>query len=479
MATRTWVILILLMTAETVSGFETSMILAGLPSWMRIFGDPVAVGWIVTSYLLVAASASAICGRLGDIFGRKRVLVAVIAITALGSTVSAMGHDINWIIVGRGIQGMAGAILPLCYGLAREYFPAEKVPFSVGLLVAITAIAAAVGFLIGGILTGHYGPQSIFVASAILGAVVLPMLAFGLPPSTPATIHGPMDWLGGILFAPGVALLLLLLGKVGQWGWHAPASLLCLFGGLGLLLVWVFHELRQRNPLIDVRLLASRNCLTANLVMAFAALGVMQLTQLTSLLLQQPAADGVGLGVSATLAGIVNFPALATGIVSSIWAGWASARVGGRFPTVLGCAVMAMGTGIAVINHASVGMLVLVICLGYMGVTVVYAGVPNILIAVSPADRTSEATGLMTVIRAISQAIGAQLLAIILASSTTRVGGLGGGKMLPNEIAYMEAYGAMTMLSLIALALTISLPRRIGAHPGRTETIDTLTAISS
>ncbi len=183
MTRRHWFILSLLMAAEIVSAFETSMVLAGLGAWLRIHGDPVAIGWIVSSYLLVSAAAAALCGRLGDMYGRKRVLLVVIGVACIGSVISVAGGSLNWIIAGRAIQGAAGAIIPLCYGLAREHLPRSHVPFGVGLIVATAAAGTAVGLLIGGILTDAYGPQSIFIASAIVAAVIGIIVAGGLPGS--------------------------------------------------------------------------------------------------------------------------------------------------------------------------------------------------------------------------------------------------------------------------------------------------------
>jgi MFS family permease len=138
-----WRLLIVLMVAETVSGFEVSMVLASLAAWQRELRDPILVGWIVTSYLLVAAAAAPLFGRLGDIFGRKLVLVGVLALTGVGSLISALADQIELVILGRGIQGASGAIIPLCYGLVKEYLPPHRVPFGVSMIVATAATSSA------------------------------------------------------------------------------------------------------------------------------------------------------------------------------------------------------------------------------------------------------------------------------------------------------------------------------------------------
>jgi MFS family permease len=456
MTRRHWFILSLLMAAEIVSAFETSMVLAGLGAWLRIHGDPIGIGWIVSSYLLVSAAAAALCGRLGDMYGRKKVLLLVIGVACVGSFISALAENLNWIIAGRAIQGAAGAIIPLCYGLVREHLARSHVPFAVGLIVATAAAASAVGLLGGGILTDAYGPQSMFIASAIVAAVIGVAVAAGLPRSTTPSRVGPVDWLGGILFAPAVAALLLLFSNGSRWGWTSMLSIAAGSSGVLLLVLWIWHESRQREPLIDVRLLADRRCAIGNLVMFCAAVGVMQMTQLTSLMLQQPTWTLVGLGTSATFVGLLKFPAVVSGAASSVWAGWASGKHGGRFPMLIGCAVMAVASALGAVSHSHVAVIFVVVCVANMGVTAAYTAVPNVLIEAAPANRTSESTGLMAVVRAMAQAIGAQVLAILLASSTVISAE---GKAFPDERAYTSVFWFMAAASALGFILSLLLKR--------------------
>jgi MFS family permease len=146
-------LLAILMFAELTCAFETSMVVAGMGAWVRTSGEPVTAGWIVTGYMLVAASGAALCGRLGDLYGRKRVLIPVLACCATGSAVSAFGPTIGWIIAGRALQGASGAIIPLVYALVREHFPRRYVPSCIGAIVATAAAGAAIGLLAGGIIS--------------------------------------------------------------------------------------------------------------------------------------------------------------------------------------------------------------------------------------------------------------------------------------------------------------------------------------
>lgn len=459
MATRQWqFILAIIMAAEILSGLESMMALAALTSWVRIYNDVVGVGWIITAYMLVAAAAAAICGRLGDLYGRKRVLLVVIAAAVTGSVVSAVAPTLEMVIAGRAIQGLSGAIIPLCYGLVRQHLPAGKVSFGIGMIVATASLSSAAGLLIGGYLTDHFHPQSIFVVSALFGVAIFFIVAIFLPASTvDASRRVAIDWLGGILFVPGIMLLLFLAGNLARWDFASPRPLVLLATGIAILSWWVIHERRHRNPLIDMALLANRDTFLANIVMGCTALGAMQTTQLVAMLLQQPVWTGAGLGTSASFVGVLKLPAILLGAVCSIVAGIAAGRFGGRAPILFGAIVMTAGALLGMMEINSLPIMFVAVALSTIGVTAIFTGVPNVIVAVCPPDRTSEAVGMMSVFRAVCQAAGAQFLVIILASSTIASQD---AIQYPDAQAYRLAFGLMAGASFAAFLCALGLSRK-------------------
>jgi len=132
---REWRILIALMLAEVASVISLTIVMPGLAAWLHEFGSPVTVGWIMSSYLLVSSAAVALCGKLGDVYGRKPVMLVVLAAIGIGGLVSYFGKTAEWIIAGRAIQGLSGCVLPLAYALAREHLPSGRFTFAVGVIV--------------------------------------------------------------------------------------------------------------------------------------------------------------------------------------------------------------------------------------------------------------------------------------------------------------------------------------------------------
>jgi len=141
-----------LVIAEISSSLEVTMVYTALPSLTRAFHDPGGVGWIITACLLVSAAAAALCGRLGDLYGHRRLLLIVLAVTASGSFVSASSRSLPGIIAGASLQGSCGAILPLCLALIRQHAEPSRVPTTVGIVLAAATGSAAVGLALGGLL---------------------------------------------------------------------------------------------------------------------------------------------------------------------------------------------------------------------------------------------------------------------------------------------------------------------------------------
>ena len=168
-------ILLILVIAEITSAFEGSMVYAALPAMMRHYGDPAAVGWVVTGYLLVATATAAIGSRLGDLFGRSRLLGIALLLAMLGSVISAFADQLSIVVLGRVIQGASAAILPLCFGLVREHLPASHVPFGIGVLAATASVAAGAGMLLSGVIVDQLGWQWIFWVSGRLQQRVWPL----------------------------------------------------------------------------------------------------------------------------------------------------------------------------------------------------------------------------------------------------------------------------------------------------------------
>lgn len=247
-----------LMIAEIVAALELTMIYAAMRSLVADFGGTSAAGWLVTSFMLSSAAGAALFGRLGDLMGRRRILLWVLALSTTGSLISSLTGDLGWLITGRAMQGLAGAIIPLCFGLIRERVAAERVPLGISLISSSASIAAASGLVIGGLIIDYSDWSMIFKVSAAMGAIAFLVVTFCVAADERSDLGGVRDdLLGGLLFIPAALGLLLAIDNAGHAGFTDRMTLVYGVISAVSLVAWIGRERSVANPLINVRLLGN------------------------------------------------------------------------------------------------------------------------------------------------------------------------------------------------------------------------------
>jgi MFS family permease len=452
-------ILVVLAITEMNSAFEVGMMYGVLATLVREFGDPVGVGWLITAFLLVGAAAAALCSRLGDLYGRRRLILVLLVCATGGSFLSALSPTLPGMIAGRALQGVAAALLPLCIGLVREYFPPARVPVAVGWLAAIAAFSAGVGVLAGGWLADNVGWRFTFWFSAGHALLSLVCVLWWLPPSRAQARSGPLDVLGGVLFAPAVAAILLAVTRLKGSGIGDPVTLSLVVAGVALLAAWFRREWTHPEPMLDVRQFGQRQVGLTMLVMALFGVGASQLMLVVLMVAQQPLWTGVGLGLTATLAAMIKVPASFASLVGAPWSGHLAARHGARRAALVGAAILCASWVGMMLWHGAVGQLVALSFAGTVGGAILYAAVPTLLVEVVPGERTSEVIGMSHVLRTLGTAIGTQVVTVLLATSTVRDAARGVAKY-PTEQAYLLALGAVALCSALSVLVVLALPRR-------------------
>lgn len=456
-------LLAILLLVEVCSAFEVSMIYAALPTLNRAFGDPASVSWVITACFLVSALAAALCGRLGDLAGRRRLLLITLSICGTGSLISAMSGTLAGVIVGAALQGVSGAILALCFGLARQWLPAALVPLAIGTIVAAAALGAGAGLVLGGLIVDHLSWNAMFFVSGSYAFLCALLAWLGVPADATSTqVLRRIDIGRGILFAPAVGGLLLVINLGSRWGWDWRIG--ALFAGSCLLLAyWVRHQLAAENPLINLRLLATRTIVTAYACMGLIAAGTMQIALVMSTFFQQPAWTGVGFALGAAAAGMMLLPSNLLGLVASPLSGRLAGRYGARRALLIGAALLVAGWSAMLFGHVSLVFSGLLIAVAAFGFAMAYAAIPNLLIEAVAERHTSEVTGISSVVRATFMAIGSQVIGVMLGTMT--VSSPQGDLQLPGVTAFQAVFGYIVLTSLLCLALAWSLPAR--RQPGK------------
>jgi EmrB/QacA subfamily drug resistance transporter len=440
-----------------------TMVVPALPAIQRdLDASTTSVTWVLTVYLLSASVATPILGRVGDMFGKERTLVAVLCLFAAGSLVAALSHTIELLILGRAIQGAAGAVFPLSFGIIRDEFPRERVAAGIGLISATFGIGGGAGLVLSGLIVDHFSYEWIFwFGLVVVGLAIVATHRF--VPESPIKSPARIDFAGAGLLSAGLVFLLLAVSEGNRWGWGSP-EIVGLFVAAALTLaVWVGFERRAAEPLIDIDLLRLRGVWTTNLTGLLIGFGMFGSFILIPQFVQTPSAAGYGFGVDVTGAGLFMLPSAAIMLVAGPVAGYLGGRIGSKVPLV--CGTVFAGTSFALLSaaHSHEWQIVGAVTLLGLGIGMSFASMANLIVEAVPQGQTGEATGMNTIMRTVGGAFGAQIAAAIVANHTN------GG--FPAESGYTSAFamGAIALVFAMLAALLIPGRRRATAYEQRRE----------
>jgi MFS family permease len=327
----------------------------------------------------------------------------------------------------------------------------------VGLLGGAFAFGSGLGLIVGGVIVDHVGWHSIFLVSACTACLTILLTLLFVPSLKPAPRTGRLDIVGGVLFAPAVCMVLLAVSQASTIAAHSYTTItLAVFGFLGLVF-WISHELRHENPLIDVRILKNRQVLWANISIFFAGMGPLISVTVIMPFFQQPVWTGAGFGIPATAAALIKLPANGTSVIAAIVAGYAASRYGVRTVLLWAAFISTVGWALVVAANTSLVVIAVLQIIALAPVqSVLFSLTPRAIMQVAPQDRTSEATGLTQVIRALGQAVGVQMMAMLLASSMVSRAGEG---RFPAHSSYILAFVYIGIFSFLIWLALLALPR--------------------
>lgn len=432
---------------------QTSVI-AAIGELIRVFDtDATGVAWTLTAYLISAAVLTPIIGRLGDMLGRRRLLVAVLAVFAIGSVAAALAPSLEVVIAGRVLQGAGGGVYPLCYGIVRDELPRRRVRGAIGQIAATAGVGAALGLVLGGVLTDHASFRWIFWVSGATAAVTA-LAARAVVPESPPRARAPVDVRGAVLLSIGLVLPLLAISRANAWGWASPRTVLLAAAGLVVLAVWVAVQRRTPVPLIDLRTLRERPVLMTNATTLLTGCGLYGSLLLVAQLAVAPTATGYGLGLSATEAGLLVAP----GALAMLGAGPLCAALcewhGPKLALSVGCLVGSCGLFALALRHGTAIEVMIATVLLLSGVGLSLAAMPNLIVEAVAERQTGEATGVNALMRAAGASLGTQVSATILTASIVAE------RTLPTDASFRAAFVVNAAVSLVAAVVALRIPTR-------------------
>jgi EmrB/QacA subfamily drug resistance transporter len=395
----------------------SSSVVPALPTMQHaLHTSETGIAWLLTAYLLSASVGTAILGRLGDMYGKERLLLATLVILAVGTLLAAVSSSLVVIIIGRFIQGAAGGIFPLAFGIVRDEFPHEKVAGAIGLLSAILGVGAGIGIVLSGVIVEHLNYHWLFWIPLI--AIVIAALAtWRFIPESPIRVPGRINWLAAALMTIGISAVLLAISETTSWGWGSPKTLGLIAAGLAVCAIWIAVEARSRNPLIDMTMMRIRGVWTTNLAAFLLGAGMYASFIVFPQFAQLPKSTGFGFGASVVVSGLYLLPSTIGMTILGLYAGRISARFGSRAALLVGTAFTTASFALLAVEHAHPYDLLIAAGLLGVGIGLAFAALGNLIVQAVDNHQTGVASGMNTVMRTLGGALGGQLSATFIAAN--------------------------------------------------------------
>ena len=438
--------LAVLTLAGIAFALQQTMIIPALPQLQQEFDTTTAwATWLLTGFLLSASVLTPLLGKLGDQYGKERLLLIALGIFFIGSVAAVFAPNIWVLIACRIVQGAGGAVFPLSFSIIKDEFPPAKIGTAVGVVSAVFGVGGGLGLVLSGVILDNLSWRWIFGVGAVAVAIAL-VLIYLFVPESPIKTPSRLDVPGALMLSGGLLSLLLALTEGERWGWGSTRIVALFVAAAVLLVSWVRFERRAPEPMVDIEMMTRRPVLFANLTGLLAGFALFGSFVLIPNFVQTPSRFGYGFDADALTTGLYLLPSAAVGFFSGPLAGVLGTRYGSKWPLAIGMLMGGIGAALLALFHDEswhivVGMLVL-----GAGVPMSFAAMAKVIVDSVRQSETGVATGMNTVMRTVGGVVGGQVGAAILTAETIS------GTSIPAESAYTTAFWLATVGSIIAAA---------------------------
>lgn len=428
-----------------------------LPQYPKLLSASTAtVSWLVTATLVAGAVCAPVLGRLGDMYGKRRMLIVALGMITAGSALGAMAPDVGVLIVARVLQGAALGVVPLGISIMREVLPPHRVGSGIALMSSSLGIGGAVGAPLTGLVAQHASWRWLFAGAAVVSALQV-LLVTRLVRESPVRSGGRFDVPGALGLGAALVCLLLAISRGTEWGWTSAMVVGLLVAGAALFALWGLHELRAPSPLVDLRVTARPVVLWTNVASVLCGFAMFAGFLMATQILQAPVATGYGHGLTLLAASLVLLPGGGAMMIFSPVSARLSGRYGPRTTMVLGTAVLAVGNIAMTFLPASIPLLMAATAVCAIGGALAYSAVPLLIMGAVPPTETAAANSL----NALMRMLGTSSCSAVVAAVATGFIIVVDGHALPSATAYAVVYlaaGAAAALASVMAAVTGRIP---------------------
>ena len=508
-----WIVLAILGSITTMTLYAETMIIPAIPDLIKDFHVSYSMSsWILTAYLITAAVMTPIAGKLSDIYGKKKVLLIIMIIYAIGVSVAGFATNIYFMLFARAIQGIGMSSFPIAFSIVRDKFPREKMSIGNGVLSSMTAAGAVIGLIIGGNIIKHYGWQATFFTIIPIAIVLLITIwrfihvdddkerlekrqqlqqasiltkenSHSEYRSDRVSINDKnnnnnnnniyrnnnnnktIDIKGAITLAIAVTSLLLVLTYVqtgnssGVTGGSSSIEVESFIAtGIVSMALFILIERRSEHPLVDFRLLLHKSILPSNLLIMIVGFSLFMIFQTVSIMLRNP--SPLGFGEDAVNAGNIVLPFALVFLVFGPTSGYIISKLGSLKPIILGTIITAVGFSGLLAFHSTEFSISVNLAILASGLSFTIVGVMNVVVLSTPKEYSGISLGTTTLMRIVGSAIGPALAGMYMQSNQSIIDIGGIIQHLPSAESYNLIFLTGMLLSIVAIVLAVLLRHR-------------------
>jgi EmrB/QacA subfamily drug resistance transporter len=439
-----------LAVAALAYGLLQSLLVPAVPSLEKSLDITASqASWLLTAFLLSAAVTMPIAGRIGDQYGKAKVLTILLGVLAVGSLISALSTTFGVMLIGRVLQGLAGGVFPLACGIIRDEFEPRRVTWGIGMMAAVLGLGGAIGIVLSGIIVEHLDYHWLYWIPMAMALAALVAVVVVIPESPVRAARG-INWLGAVLMTGWLVALLVAVSEAPEWGWGSTRVMGLIVAAVVLFGAWVWCEARSTTPLIDMKMMRIRTVWTTNVSSLLLSTGMFGMFLLLPQFTQTPSSVGYGFSASVVVSGLFLLPNSLCMLTVAPMTGRLTTRFGSKNLMVAGGVFSAVAYFLICVLHASPWQVMLSSLFLGIGVGLGFPAMSNLVVEAVPFEQTSVAAGMNATTRSVGAAIGAAVATSIVQS--TAHGGY------PTVNGYTKAFLVLGVALVASTGLAFLIP---------------------
>ena len=472
-----WTTLVILSCLGLITMYGETMVLPAIPDFIRDFNISYNTSsWILSSYLIAGAVMTPIAGRLSDIYGKKKILLIVMAVYSTGILAGGFANSIEFMLAARTAQGVGMSMFPIAFGIIREILPEKKLAIGQTIFSSTFSGGAVVGLIVGATIIQNFGWQatffSIFPIAVILGLVIRKLIQVRNLATSEVKVEGEgrndnenssikkqtIDLKGTLALAVTIISFLagisFLENNINDTGFQVAG----LFSVAAVsLAVFIVIEKKVSSPLLDLKLMTHKMILPATIILMMVFLCMFMVYQTIPILVRSP--QPLGFGGDALVTASVQLPFMIVLLVGTIMSGFILNKVGNTRLTLIGTIISAIGFFSLLLFHSTEFMVSVTLAIIAAGLSLSITGGFNVVLLSAPIQATGIALGMALLLNLVGMSIGPSIAALFQQMYQGTVEGVA-GEQFPTQVAYNLIFLTAALISLASIALALALARR-------------------